>query len=82
MTKKMKHSVTDINKWTSVQADIDAERKQHGVPSSSWVKDKDGKVIVTHTVTDKVKQKAFRESQKGKDHRKKATADDGEELEA
>lgn len=40
-----------------------------------------GKIIVTHTVTDKDKQKAFRESQKGKDHRGKAKADGGEELE-
>jgi hypothetical protein len=81
MTKKMKHSVTDINKWTSAHTDINDERKQHGVTSSKSVPDKDGKVIVAHTVTDKVKQKAFRESQKGKDHRKKATADGGEELE-
>jgi hypothetical protein len=80
MPKKVKHKVEDIEKWKTEHANIDAERKKHGVASSSW-EEKNGKVIVTHTVTDKDKQKAFRQSQKGKDQRKKAKADEGEELE-
>jgi hypothetical protein len=75
MTLKVEHEVTDINKWKSEFEKIDAERKRHGVPTSEhkWV-ETNGQLIVTvaHTVTDKDKQKAFRDSPEGKAHRIRA----------
>ena len=45
-----------------------SERKKHGVPSSTYsFEEKDGAfiVFVSHEVTDKDRQKAFRESPDG-----------------
>jgi hypothetical protein len=83
MPKKVKHKVEDIEKWKAEHLNIDAERKKHGVTSSSWKVDpNDPKtIIVTHDVKDHNKQKEFRKSQKGRDQRNKAKANDGEDLE-
>jgi hypothetical protein len=77
MPNEVTHTVTDIKKWENRFANMAAERKRHGVSSSRYLR-KDGKVIVTHTVTDKDAQKAFRESQKGKDNRSDSSADEGQ----
>lgn len=80
MTKKMKHTVTDINKWKSEHANVDAERKKHGVAGSTY-EISGNTVIVRHDVTDSAAQKRFRESPQGSGQRRKASANMGEELE-
>jgi hypothetical protein len=77
MPNKVTHKVESIAKWDKQFKSMDAKRKQHGVPDSSYI-EKDGKVIVTHTVTDEMKQNKFRQSQEGKDNRKNSTADEGQ----
>jgi len=80
---KIRHSVKDIDEFRIKFANIDCERQRHGVPSSVWEIDPNdpNTITIIHTVTDKNKQEAFRQSQRGKYHRRMATVVECEKLE-